>query len=698
MGYIDATKLKINNYLLYFPYKKNEMPVIPIIKKDPWLSPFSETIEKRSRHIADLKQKLSEQPGSLSEFALGYLYYGYHKLEKEWVFREWAPNATEIYLIGNFNKWKEDKLFRFKKIHKGIWELILDINLIKHLDLYKLRIYWNGGSGDRIPAWSKRVVQDPETLIFSAQIWEPESPYIWKNEYPDLKEKAPIIYEAHTGMATEELKIGTWDEFRLNVLPHIINAGYNTLQLMAIQEHPYYGSFGYHVSSFFAASSRFGTPDSLKQLIDEAHGNGIRVIMDLVHSHSVKNEIEGIAKYDGTFYQFFHAGIRREHIAWDSLCFDYGKPEVIHFLLSNIQFWLREYRFDGFRFDGITSMLYLDHGLDKNFTNYDMYFDGQQDEDAICYLALANELTHEVKPDAITIAEDMSGYPGLAAPVKDGGLGFDYRMSMGSPDYWIKIIKEIPDEKWNVDELYYELTNKRIEEKTVGYSESHDQALVGDKTIIFRLIDKEMYYCMSKSTQNLLVDRGIALHKIIRLISIATSGNGYLNFMGNEFGHPEWIDFPREGNNWSYKYARRQWSLMDNKELRYHYLSDFDREMIKMTKDYELLEKHYPIRKHVNTRDQILAFERGNLLFIFNFNPSISFPDYGIRCTAGRYKIILDTDDVKFGGQDRIDRNILYRAIPERTFAPDYMLKIYLPSRTALVLEKGRIKRVHDLA
>lgn len=673
------------------------MSSINIINKDPWLSPYSEVIDKRSRDIKLLKQKLTGQSGSLSEFALGHLYYGYHKSEKEWIFREWAPNATSLYLIGNFNEWKEDDLYRFKMIRKGVWELKLPLDLIKHLDLYKLHIHWKGGSGERIPAWAKRVVQDPSTLIFNAQIWEPDPPYTWKNEYPDLKNEAPYIYEAHTGMATEELKTGTWDEFRKNVLPHIIEGGYNTLQLMAIQEHPYYGSFGYHVSGFFAASSRFGSPDSLKQLIDEAHGSGLRVIMDLVHSHSVKNVVEGIARYDGTFFQFFHEGSRREHIAWDSLCFNYGKPEVIHFLLSNIQFWLSEYRFDGFRFDGITSMLYLDHGLNRDFTNYEMYFDGQQDEDAIAYLALANELIHEINPQAITVAEDMSGYPGLAAPVSDGGLGFDYRMSMGTPDYWIKIIKEIPDEKWNVDEIFYELTNKRIEEKTVGYSESHDQALVGDKTIIFRLIDKEMYHYMNKSAQNILVDRGIALHKMIRLITLSTSGNAYLNFMGNEFGHPEWIDFPREGNNWSYKYARRQWSLLNNPDLKYHYLSDFDKEMIKVTKKYKILENSYPIRKHANIKDQILAFERGNLFFIFNFNPDISFPDYGIRCSAGSYHVILDTDDEIFGGQNRVDRNISYRAVPEKSYAPDYMFKIYLPARTALVLKKEKSKTVHDM-
>jgi len=674
-----------------------KMNTSSIIVKDPWLSPFSEVIRRRMEQIAVKKQQLISQSGSLSKFALGHLYFGCHKTADCWVFREWAPNAAEIFLIGTFNNWTENKLFRFKKGLNGTWELKLPHSSIGHSDIYKLSMHWKNGSGERIPAWAKRVVQDPDTLIFNAQIWDPDNPYMWNNKTPQLKDVAPLIYEVHVGMATEEYKIGTWDEFRQKVLPRIIKAGYNTLQLMAVQEHPYYGSFGYHVSGFFAASSRFGDPDSLKKLIDEAHGKGLRVIMDIVHSHAVKNEVEGIGRYDGSPSQFFHGDIRREHVAWDSLCFNYGKNEVIHFLLSNIHFWMTEYRFDGFRFDGITSMLYYDHGLNRDFINYEMYFDGQQDEDAITYLALANELIREINPDAITIAEEMSGYPGVAAQTEDGGLGFNYRMAMGTPDYWIKIIKEIPDEKWNVDELYYELTNKRIEEKTIAYAESHDQALVGDKTIIFRLIEREMYYSMSKDSQSIQVDRGLALHKMIRLVTIAAAGNGYLNFMGNEFGHPEWIDFPREGNNWSYQYARRQWNLVDNTDLKYHYLSDFDREMIDMFKKYQLLEKYCPIRKHVNTRDQILAFERGELLFIFNFNPVKSFPGYGIRCSAGKYAVILDTDASRFGGQERVDTGLTYRALPEKTFTPDYMLKIYIPARTAIVLKKEKVKRVHDL-
>jgi 1,4-alpha-glucan branching enzyme len=378
-------------------------------------------------------------------------------------------------------------------------------------------------------------------------VWNPGKEYLWIHHSPETAERTPLIYEAHVGMATEEPRTGSYNEFRQNILPRIRKAGYNTIQLMAVQEHPYYGSFGYHVSNFFAVSSRFGTPEELKALVDEAHGMGISVIMDIVHSHAVKNVLEGLGMFDGSPFQYFHAGPRREHVAWDSLCFNYGRNEVLHFLLSNCKFWLEEYHFDGFRFDGVTSMLYYDHGLSRDFTEYSMYYDGGQDEDAIVYITLSNKLIKSVKPAAITIAEEMSGMPGIATPLKNGGIGFDYRMAMGIPDYWIKIIKELPDEKWDVSAIFHELTQKRQDEKTISYAESHDQALVGDQTIIFRLIEKDMYFHMDKNSQSLIVDRGIALHKIIRMATASTAGGGYLNFMGNEFGHPEWIDFPREG-------------------------------------------------------------------------------------------------------------------------------------------------------
>jgi 1,4-alpha-glucan branching enzyme len=644
-----------------------------LVQEDPWLDPYADIIQKRYEAAVNRKAEFVNATGSLKNFASGFLYYGIHRIQEGWVFREWAPNASQIYLVGDFNNWEQKEDYALKRLEEGNWEIYLPAQAMEHGQRYKLLIKWDGGSGYRIPSYVTRCLQDEKTKIFDGQIWAPE-PYQWKHSPLAKTPTQPLIYETHIGMATEDETVGTYIDFRERILPRIIKAGYNTIQFMAIQEHPYYGSFGYHVSNFFAASSRFGTPDELKALIDAAH--------------AVKNELEGLGLFDGNPAQYFHSGARREHVSWDSLCFDYGKDHVLHFLLSNCRFWIEEYHFDGFRFDGVTSMLYFDHGLERAFTSYDYYFDGGQDGDAIIYLTLANELIHEIKSDAITIAEEMSGLPGLAEPFRKGGIGFDFRLAMGIPDYWIKVIKERSDENWNVREIYHELNSRRAFEKTIAYCESHDQALVGDKTIIFRLIDKEMYWFMNKSSQNLIVERGMALHKMIRLVTFATSGGGYLNFMGNEYGHPEWIDFPREGNNWSYKYARRQWSLADNEDLRYHFLSDFDRDMLNLQHKEHFLKEPWSNSLLNNEADQVLAFERGMLLFVFNFNPNRSFTDYGIQVPPGKYIVSLDSDDKKYGGYGNVDHKLTY--YPQRLggISGSNWLKLYLPARTAIVFKR----------
>ncbi|MDO9528165.1 MAG: alpha amylase C-terminal domain-containing protein [Syntrophales bacterium] len=662
-----------------------------LIKKDPLLKPYEKILRRRILRTIERKKQLTPAEESLSDFAFGHEYFGLHFRGNEWIFREWAPNATAVFLVGDMTDWKEKKAFALERINEeGVWEIRLPAKALGHGDLYRLRVHWNAGEGDRIPAYARRVIQDPKTLIFNAQVWRPSSPYEWQCDDFRCPSGPLFIYESHVGMAQEEEKVGSYQEFTKQTLPRIIASGYNTLQLMAIPEHPYYASFGYHVSSFFAASSRFGTPEDLKELIDTAHAAGLRVIMDLIHSHAVNNEVEGLSRFDGTLYQYFHDGPRGLHEAWDSRCFDYGKLQVLHFLLSNCRFWLDEYRFDGFRFDGVTSMLYHHHGLGKAFTSYDdYYYDDTVDEDALTYLALANKLIHDVRPDAVTIAEDISGMPGLAVRHSEGGVGFDYRLAMGVPDYWIRLTKDVPDEKWSMGHLWFELNNRRRGEKTISYTESHDQALVGDQTLIFRLIGSDMYDHMTVSDENHRVNRGIALHKLIRLITLATADKGYLNFMGNEFGHPEWIDFPREGNSWSYRYARRQWHLESDPNLKYHFLARFDRDMIEIAKLFHLTEFSQPRLLFEHSDDKVIAFERGDLLFVFNFHSTCSHFNYRFEAPPGKYKMILDSDAQKYGGHGRLNPHQHHFTIPDTSSARQrHYIALYLPVRTALVLQR----------
>jgi 1,4-alpha-glucan branching enzyme len=665
-----------------------------LVSLDPWLKPYQDRLKERCTHFQSAMARLDAAGGLLGPVSQGHHYFGLTRgtlWDKPGVwYREWAPNALQLRVIGDFNQW--DRYANpMVRDEYGVWSLFLAdekyAGKLTHGSGIKVHVVADNGNMDRLPAYIRRVVQDPHSRQFSGQYWNPPQPYAWRNPTPPPLNGGLRIYEAHVGMAAEEARIGTFSEFTKNILPRIADLGYNAVQLMAIQEHPYYGSFGYHVSNFFAVSSRFGTPEELKQLIDTAHGLGLRVLLDLVHSHAVKNTLEGLNQFDGTAYQYFHAPPRGLHIAWDSLLFDYAKFEVQRFLLSNVRYWLEEFRFDGFRLDGVTSMLYLDHGLQKTFSSYDDYFGPNVDADAIAYLQMANVLTHAIRPDAITVAEDMSGMPGTARKVEEGGLGFDYRLAMGVPDYWIKLLKEKRDEDWGLRDIYHVLLNRRFTEKHIGYSESHDQALVGDKTIAFWLMDKDMYWKMDKQSQSLVIDRGIALHKMIRLITFTLAGQGYLNFMGNEFGHPEWVDFPREGNNWSCHHARRQWSLADNPALRYGGLRNFDKAMLNLDKQYNLLEDPLieELAVHEDTRQ--LIFRRGPLVFVFNFHPTESYPGLRIPVPDPKdYKIILNTDDKAFEGFGRLDANVVHVRENVPMYGRNQSVRIYLPNRTALVL------------
>ena len=657
-----------------------------ILEIDPYLAPYKKDIDLRMELYANKKKELLNGKRKIKSFANAHNYFGFHQSKAGWVYREWAPAADMMYLTGDFNNWSVYDC-PMTKLDNGIFEVELKgKNALKPGQKVQAIVVNSGKLLRRIPVYATRVVQDPQTYLWSAEIEDTSEKFKWTDD-GFAAHKTPFIYECHIGMAQEKGAVGTYREFKENILPRIKELGYNTIQIMAIMEHPYYGSFGYQVSNFFAASSRYGSSKDLKELINTAHSMGIAVLLDVVHSHAIKNTNEGLNEFDGTTYQFFHEGQKGDHSAWGTKLFNYAKNEVLHFLLSNLKYWMEVFHFDGFRFDGVTSMLYHDHGLESAFTNYDMYFSMNTDTDAVVYLQLANELIHEINPNAITIAEDMSGMPGMCIPIKDGGIGFDYRLSMGVADLWIKMLKEYSDEQWDIAKLWYELTARREGEKNIGYCESHDQALVGDKTIMFRLCDKEMYTGMNKFGANPIIDRGIALHKMIRLVTASLAGEGYLNFMGNEFGHPEWIDFPREGNNWSYHYCRRQWSLVDNSDLRYRELNDFDKSMIKLLKDENILSLKAENR-WMHQDDKILIYTKGNNVFIFNFHPTKSFEGYFVPVgIEGEYSVALSSDDGKFGGFSRVDTSASYKT--DITPAGWIGFKCYLPSRCAFVLKKN---------
>lgn len=662
---------------------------IALVRDEPWIKDYEEKIANRIHLFHTGLKEIENLSGSILEFARIHEFYGIHyePWRSGWVYREWAPAANQLYFFGDFNGWDRSS-HPMKRSPRGDWEIFLPYDRYKdtfvHGSKVKVHIVSTNGSLDRIPAYARRVVQDEATHDFAAQLWFGE-----KFGWTDLKFSSqrslqqPLIYECHVGMAQEKHGVGTYKEFEELTLPRIKAAGYNTIQLMAVMEHPYYGSFGYHIANFFAPTSRFGTPEELKSLVNTAHEMGIAVVMDIVHSHSVKNVNEGLNEFDGSDHQYFHPGDKGYHTAWDSKVFDYGKLEVKQFLLSNIRYWLEEFHFDGFRFDGVTSIMYHHHGLFMDFDKVELYFDEHVDDDAILYLQLANRLIHDLKPHTISIAEDVSGMPGLSRKIEDGGIGFDFRMAMGVPDFWIKTLKHKQDEEWDMFELWHQLSNRPVNERSIAYAESHDQALVGDKSLAFWLMDKEMYSSMSVLQQNLIVDRGIALHKLIRMVTCTLGGEGYLNFIGNEFGHPEWVDFPREGNNWSYQYARRQWSLVDDPLLRYGQLGAWDKAMTSLVTKYRLLNSPHAKQLHLDPDKKIIAYERADLIFVFSFHPTESFSSFPIYVNAaGSYRIILNSDSTVYGGFERIDETMDYPTDEHQCAL------LYIPNRMMMVLEK----------
>ncbi len=672
----------------------SETKRLAIIDRDEWLAPVEGVIERRHGRYMERLNSIENSSGSLRDYANAHLFYGfnYDPNMKGWWFREWLPMATEAFVFGDFNNWNrtEFKLFRNGETLERFFSDEEFGDRIKHKGLYKMYVHGENGFHERLPAYIRRAVEDPITHNYTAQIWAPETPYKWKSrKFKSSDIKNPIIYEAHIGMATEQERVGLYRKFTKDMIPKIKKLGYNTIQLMAVAEHPYYGSFGYHVSNFFAASSRYGTPEELKELIDTAHSSGLAVVMDLVHSHYIKNFNEGLNELDGSPGHFSPEGERGNQPYWDSKNFDYGRDGVQHFLLSNIKYWLEEFRFDGFRFDGVTSMLYYDHGY-SDLEGYDLFFGDGVNEDAVLYLTLANTLTHQINPGAITIAEDVSGMPTATVAPEEGGMGFDYRLAMAVPDFWIDYIENKPDEEWNIWEMWDNMTSRLPYVKTIGYAESHDQAMVGDKTIAFRLMDKDMYFNMHRDSHSLVIDRGIAVHKMIRIFTMATAGTGYLNFMGNEFGHPQWIDFPREGNGFSYEFARRQWSLALDKNLRYGQLEAFDKAMVKMVKDNDILEDSYPYIHLMDEDNKTMVFTRGELLFIFNWNFNSSIANYILPVPwAGEYEIALDADRGLYGGFGRVLSKSRYFTRTEVGADGEerHYISVYNVSRNCLVLK-----------
>lgn len=663
--------------------------------QDAELSPYVDILLRRRDRFTAETARLRAEHGSLRDYADLHLTLGMHKIMDEnglpcWRLREWMPAATSLWLTTDRLKFQRWARYAFRRVSAdGLWELVVPAEELPHGAYMELRVLPDAeGSPDgrpqrRVPAFARWVEQDAEVLEqWCARVWDPPEPYVFRHDDRPRSLEFPRIYEAHVGIAQPylgrtERSVGSYAAFARHILPRIRDGGYTAVQLMAVAEHPLYKSFGYQVSSYFAPSSRFGLPDDFKALVDEAHRLGLAVILDITHSHAAPNTEQGLARYDTGPYLFADKDNQ-----WGTVSFDYGKEMTRRFLLSNCRYWMEEYHVDGFRFDAVGNMIYLDHGFGDDFSHVGRCFytaagSNRVDQDGVLYLELANTLVHELRPQSLTIAEEFSGMPGMTSPPSEGGLGFDHRFAMGIPDFWGKFIKE----GRSVGMLWYEMTNRRRYERTISYVACHDQCINGKDAMIWRLIGDEMYTQMSCLRDSWNTSRGLALYKLMRLVTLATAAHGYLSFMGDEFGHPEWID--------GEAYAHRQWHLAERDDLRYADLAAFDRDCLREIVGRHLEQFRTQVRlRHLDEDSRTLAFERDRLLFVFNFHELHSQPALELWVTPGKYVEMLSSDEPRYSGHGNMvlaDPPVEHFSDPH-SGSTEQRIGVYLPPLTALTL------------
>lgn len=638
-------------------------------RTDRGLWPHWPVILRRHALFEEAVRTIERTEGSLHAFcfANGIHRLGLQRARGGWLHREWAPAALAVSLVGDFNGW-DASAHPCARDGDGVFEVFVREPALRVGSRYKLALRVRAADGGeelvmRMPAWARCTQQDRETGEFCALVPADLLAFAWRHPRPPPR-AAPRVYEAHVGISSAEPTIAGWTHFRQRVLPRLVRLGYDALLLIGVLEHGFYGSFGYQVTSFFAPSSRFGSPHELQQLVDAAHGYGLLVLFELVHSHASANTREGLSALD-----YFAEGELGWHAEWGTRMFDYTRLEVLRFLLSQVAWFAEAYRVDGFRFDAVSAAIYQHRSLGgrgKFDSGYAEYFGEGADVDvaALVYFQLVNHMTHElVRPPLLTIAEEHSGLPGLCAAVSELGVGFDFRQAMGVPPLWERLLSAPPSARMGMAELVTVHCRRRDEERRLAYCECHDQSFVGGKSLAFRLMGASMYEhmsCIGAAPPE--VERGMALHAMSRLLTLSLGGEAYLNFIGNEFGHPEWIDFPREGNGHSMHMARRRWDLADNPLLRYSQLQAFDASMHALQAERQWLRA--PAPRGLAEGDcwcceqrQSIWFGRGGLLFVFNFHPLDAATVVAPLCDGDAAlappRRLLESDDPRFGGRDR---------------------------------------------
>lgn len=598
-------------------------------------------------------------------------FFGAHKTgDGVFTFRVWAPHAVKVCLIGDFNDWDENGCPLTKLNDGGAWECT--VGGVKPFDAYKFLIVTRDGrrvfKADPYAVHSETRPGTASKIFIGDYKWR-DGAWLKKRKEGDVYSSPVNIYEMHLGSWRKHPDGNpfTYRELAADLVPYVKNMGYTHIELLPVTEHPFDGSWGYQVTGYFSVTSRYGTPDDFKYLVDECHRAGIGVILDWVPAHFPK-DAHGLFEFDGEpCYEYADLN-KGEHMQWGTKIFDYGKNEVRSFLISNACFFFDEYHIDGLRVDAVASMLYLDYGREKGQWSPNIN-GGNENLEAVEFLKQLNETVFSQHGDVMMIAEESTSWPLVSRPVYLGGLGFNFKWNMG----WMNDILKY----CSLDGIYKKFNHDLVTFSFFyAFSEnfvlpiSHDEVVHGKCSLINKMPgDYEEKFAGVRAFLGYMY---------------AHPGKKLL-FMGSEFG--QFIE-------WDYK-KELDWLLLDYEKHRL--LKDYSRELNRFYKkntpmwqiDYSWEGFSWIVSDDKD--NSVIAFVRTDrsgerIIAVCNFTNVM-------RCSyrmgvpeSGSYEIVFNSDDAKFGGTgEKIKKT--YKAVPIMLHGFNNSVELTLPPMSVLYLK-----------